>query len=222
MQKACCNTHMVPQPLVSLRFQVLFHSPFGVLFTFPSRYSCTIGHQCVFSLTEWSPWIPTQFLVLDRTQDTGWRAVIFSLRGCHSLWPVFPDCSDKCCLGNSMGPFRRPLPVLQPPCYNAPKLLRRHRFRLVRFRSPLLAESMFLSFPPGTKMFQFPGFAPLRVTAFLTVGFPHSEIAGSKLAYSSPTLIAASHVLHRQLMPQASTVGPYLLDHITVLLLILC
>jgi hypothetical protein len=35
-----------------------------------------------------------------------WRAVIFSLRGCHSLWPVFPDCSDKCCLGNSMGPFR--------------------------------------------------------------------------------------------------------------------
>ena len=41
------------------------------LFTFPSRYSCTIGHQCVFSLTEWSPQLPTQFLVLDRTQDTG-------------------------------------------------------------------------------------------------------------------------------------------------------
>lgn len=28
-------------------------------------------------------------------------------------------------------------------------------------RSPLLKESMFLSFPPGTKMFQFPGFPPL-------------------------------------------------------------
>ena len=33
-------------------------------------------------------------------------------------------------------------------------------FGLVRFRSPLLAESMSVSFPPGTEMFQFPGFAP--------------------------------------------------------------
>src|SRR5699024_7768568 len=30
--------------LVSARFQVLFHSPSGVLFTFPSRYWFTIGH----------------------------------------------------------------------------------------------------------------------------------------------------------------------------------
>ena len=30
---------------------------------------------------------------------------------------------------------------------------------LVRFRSPLLTESLLLSFPPGTEMFQFPGFA---------------------------------------------------------------
>ena len=32
-------------------------------------------------------------------------------------------------------------------------------FGLVRFRSPLLTESRFLSFPPGTEMFQFPGLA---------------------------------------------------------------
>jgi hypothetical protein len=32
-----------------------------------------------------------------------------------------------------------------------------HRFGLFPFRSPLLRESRFLSFPPGTKMFQFPG-----------------------------------------------------------------
>jgi hypothetical protein len=32
------------QLLVGTRFQDLFHSPFGVLFTFPSRYWCTIGH----------------------------------------------------------------------------------------------------------------------------------------------------------------------------------
>ena len=30
-------------------------------------------------------------------------------------------------------------------------------FGLLRFRSPLLTKSMFLSFPPPTKMFQFPG-----------------------------------------------------------------
>ncbi len=30
---------------------------------------------------------------------------------------------------------------------------------LVRVRSPLLTESRLMSFPPGTEMFQFPGFA---------------------------------------------------------------
>ena len=39
----------LPQ-FVSARFQVLFHSPSGVLFTFPSRYWFTIGHRRVFSL----------------------------------------------------------------------------------------------------------------------------------------------------------------------------
>ena len=32
-------------------------------------------------------------------------------------------------------------------------------FGLVRFRSPLLTESLLLSSPPGNEMFQFPGFA---------------------------------------------------------------
>jgi hypothetical protein len=40
--------------IVGRRFQVLFHSPPGVLFTFPSRYSSAIGHQEVFRLTRWS------------------------------------------------------------------------------------------------------------------------------------------------------------------------
>ena len=34
-------------------------------------------------------------------------------------------------------------------------------FRLFPFRSPLLRESLLISFPPGTEMFHFPGFAPL-------------------------------------------------------------
>ena len=36
--------------LVNIRFQVLFHSPPGVLFTFPSQYCSSIGHQVVFRL----------------------------------------------------------------------------------------------------------------------------------------------------------------------------
>ena len=55
--------------LVSTRFQVLFHSPLGVLFTFPSRYWFTIGHQRVFSLGGWSPRIPTGFFVPRGTWD---------------------------------------------------------------------------------------------------------------------------------------------------------
>ena len=56
--------------LVNIRFQVLFHSPPGVLFNFPSRYCSTIGHQVVFSLTGWSPLIHTRFHVSCTTLDT--------------------------------------------------------------------------------------------------------------------------------------------------------
>ena len=56
--------------LVNIGFQVLFHSPPGVLFTFPSRYCFTIGHQVVFSLMGWSPLIHTRFHVPRITLDT--------------------------------------------------------------------------------------------------------------------------------------------------------
>ena len=56
--------------LVNIGFQVLFHSPPGVLFTFPSRYCSTIGHQVVFSLMGWSPHIHTRFHVPRITSDT--------------------------------------------------------------------------------------------------------------------------------------------------------
>ena len=55
--------------LVSTRFQVLFHSPPGVLFTFPSQYCFTIGHWGVFRLGGWSPRLPTRFLVSRGTLD---------------------------------------------------------------------------------------------------------------------------------------------------------
>ena len=56
--------------LVGRRFQVLFHSPPGVLFTFPSRYCSSIGHQVVFRLGWWSTRLPTGFHVSRGTLDT--------------------------------------------------------------------------------------------------------------------------------------------------------
>ncbi len=47
--------------IVCNRFQVLFHSPPGVLFTFPSRYLSAIGHQGVFRLNGWSRQIHAKF-----------------------------------------------------------------------------------------------------------------------------------------------------------------
>ena len=55
--------------LVNIRFQVLFHSPSGVLFTVPSQYWFSIGHQVVFRLGGWSPRLPCGFLVPARTPD---------------------------------------------------------------------------------------------------------------------------------------------------------
>ena len=56
--------------LVSTEFQVLFHSPPGVLFTFPSQYCSSIGHQVVFRLGGWSPLFPTGFHVSRGTLDS--------------------------------------------------------------------------------------------------------------------------------------------------------
>ena len=56
--------------LVNTGFQVLFHSPSGVLFTFPSQYFSAIGHQVVFRLGGWSPRLPIGFHVSDGTLDT--------------------------------------------------------------------------------------------------------------------------------------------------------
>ena len=69
------------RPLVGAWFQVLFHSPPGVLFTFPSRYLFAIGHERVFSLTRWSSQIPTGFHVSRGTWETIQRANALSPTG---------------------------------------------------------------------------------------------------------------------------------------------
>ena len=64
-----CAYKALPQ-LVNTGFQVLFHSPPGVLFTFPSQYYYSIGHWVVFRLGGWSPHVPTGFHVSGGTLDT--------------------------------------------------------------------------------------------------------------------------------------------------------
>ena len=69
LQKVPYHPYIGLYVLVSIRFQVLFHSPPGVLFTFPSQYCFTIGHQVVFRLRGWSPRLLTGFLVSADTKD---------------------------------------------------------------------------------------------------------------------------------------------------------
>ena len=79
--------------LVGTRFQVLFHSPLGVLFTFPSRYWFTIGRWRVFSLGGWSPQIPTGFHVSGSTRVSVSKSLQFRVRGFYPLWPTVPSRS---------------------------------------------------------------------------------------------------------------------------------
>ncbi len=85
----------------------------------------------------------------------------------------------------------------------------RNWFSLIRFRSPLLAESRLFSLPAGNEMFHFPAFPPhaLCVQAWVTgfkalPGFPIRKSSDHSSVDSSPRHIAASHVLHRLLVPR--------------------
>ena len=80
--------------LVDIRFQVLFHSPPGVLFTFPSRYyALSVAIQCL-GLEGGPPGFP---------QDSSCLVVlwillispVFNLRGFYTVLPTFPGSSDR-------------------------------------------------------------------------------------------------------------------------------
>jgi hypothetical protein len=80
------------------------------------------------------------------------------------------------------------MPVLQPQPDES------GWFGLVRVRSPLLTESRLLSFPPGSEMFQFPGFAPctygLSTRSFGHPGLNARLTAPPGLSQSSTPFIA--------------------------------
>ena len=82
---------------------------------------------------------------------------------------------------------------------------RKDRFGLFPFRSPLLRESLLIYFPQLLRCFSslsFPDtpiYSVYRDPALPGPGFPIRRSPGQSLLSGSPKLIAASHVLHRNL-----------------------
>ena len=110
----------VPQ-LVNTGFQVLFHSPPGVLFTVPSQYYALSVTKEYLALGGGPPLFPqgsTCLAVLWILLDL----LRFRVRGFHSLWPAFP----------------KPFYYLQFSCCSPNPRMHALWFGLLPFRSPLL------------------------------------------------------------------------------------
>ena len=141
-------------------FQVLFTPLYGVLFTFPSRYSFTIGHQLVFSLGRWSSQIPTGFHVPRGTRVEHPGSAIGFAYGALTLCGA---PSQTLRLPMAFLTSRRLRSALRcsptTPSLQRLRAITQRRFGLLPVRSPLLRESRLISSPAGTEMFHFPAFA---------------------------------------------------------------
>ena len=87
------HLNVLPQ-LVNTGFQVLFHSPPGVLFTFPSQYYALSVTKEYLALGGGPPEFPQGFSCL----VVLWillAVYCFRVRGFHPLWPDFPDRSTN-------------------------------------------------------------------------------------------------------------------------------
>ena len=133
LQKVRGSTLNVVPQLVNTGFQVLFHSPPGVLFTFPSQYYALSVTKEYLALGGGPPDFP---------QGSTCLAVLWILplptAFTYGAFTLFGRPSQAVLLADQL------TCAVRNPGVHA------HRFRLLRFRSPLLPESMFLSFPPAT------------------------------------------------------------------------
>ena len=78
LQKARRHRINLLRLLVGTQFQVLFHSPPGVLFTFPSRYSFTIDHVIYLALGGGPPRFNQDFSCPDLLKKTHIKSASFS------------------------------------------------------------------------------------------------------------------------------------------------
>ncbi len=183
-----------PQPrglrrIVSSRFQVLFHSPPGVLFTFPSRYLSAIGHQVVFRLSKWSCQIHTGFHGPRATREHSKETMPFHLRDYHPLRSGIQTCSTTTRFSHSLQPRQQLSEGPTTPHTQPLPGLTCTRFSLIRFRSPLLTEYLFL---PVLRCFtsrrslHTPYIFRCRSHNMTCAGFPHSDTLGSQLVCQLP------------------------------------
>ena len=181
--------------LVGDWFQVLFHSPPGVLFTFPSRYWFAIGGQEYLALEGGPPGFPQGFSC---PGVLGWlflRQSVFRYRAFTVSGAGFHQASRNDPAFLLKGGAAAPPQSSHDPSRATPAGLARVRFGLFRVRSPLLAESRLISLPRGTKMFQVPRF-PSRLRGML----PHH---GQRVAaFGHPGITACSP------LPQAFRCAP--------------
>ena len=133
LQKVRRRTYIVLRQLVNTGFQVLFHSPPGVLFTFPSQYYALSVTKEYLALEGGPSDFPQGFSCLAvlwiLPLPTVFMYGAFTLSGLPSQAVPLTD--------------RLTYAVLNPSMHA-------HWFGLFRVRSPLLPESMFLSLPPAT------------------------------------------------------------------------
>ena len=190
LQKVRGSTSVVPL-LVNTGFQVLFHSPPGVLFTFPSQYSALSVTKEYLALRGG----PRSFPQGSSCLVVLWilpRLFRLRLRGFHPLWPVFP------------GPFgwlRWSLTQSEPRCARTPvwalpiSLAATLEIDLSFFSSGYLDVSVHRV--PSVQLC-----VHSTVTELSSAGFPHSDIHGSLAICASPWLFAAYHVFRRLLVPR--------------------
>ena len=186
--------------LVSIRFQVLFHSAPAVLFTFPSRYFFSIGHQVVFRLGGWSPLLPTGFHVSGGTLDPA-RCSVVSFTG---LLPSLARLPRQFYYNFAMlNAVRNPEGITTLGLASS-RFARRYFGNLFWF---LFLRLLRCFSSAGLPWYDY--FFHHTIIQYCCIGFPHSDICGSMDICSSPQLFAACHVLLRHLMPRHSPCALY-------------
>ena len=82
----------------------LFHRPFGLLFTFPSRYQFTIGFYRYLALPVSSGRFPQAIRVLRYSRMTIKELDRFKIQDYHLLWFFFPEDSSNSPIFYSLSP----------------------------------------------------------------------------------------------------------------------
>ena len=163
-----------------------------MLFTFPSRYLSAIGHKVVFRLTRWSWQIHTGFHGPGATREQRHAAQQFRLRGSHPLRRRTHHDFDY---HYAYTPMSRQTQQTRPTTPDLQPLpgITQTRFSHLRFRSPLLTESLIcFLFLRVLRCFTSPRSLHTTYTFsggyhdMTRGGFPHSDILGSQFGCQLP------------------------------------